>query len=84
MRPTHVEKPSKSYTIQLVICVILVMMIAIGMGIYIAKLNAWIALKQTYLKIPHSLEWNKRDRVLIIDSNGIRHDGDFIEDSDNT
>jgi hypothetical protein len=67
MCPTRAKKPRDNYTIQLVICVVLVMIIALGMGIYIAKLNAWIDIKKSYLKIPYSLECGKRQGAYIID-----------------
>ncbi|RON44217.1 hypothetical protein [Pseudomonas frederiksbergensis] len=79
MQPTSPERESDDYTAQFVLCLLLVLGIAIGMGIYIYKLNAWIDKKKAYL-IPQSSECGKGQGVFIIDPGGTRHSCYFVEE----
>ncbi|MGE8144055.1 hypothetical protein ACQKP7_02470 [Pseudomonas frederiksbergensis] len=79
MQPTGPESESDHHTAQFVFCLLLVLGIAIGMGIYIYKLNAWIDKKRAYA-IPQSSECGRGQGVFIIDPSGKRHSCYFVEE----
>ncbi|APC17578.1 hypothetical protein BLL42_18250 [Pseudomonas frederiksbergensis] len=81
MQPARSEKESDHYTAQFVLCLLLVLSIAVGMGLYISKLNAWIN-KEKADSAPHSLECGKGQGVFIIDPSGKRRDCNFVEEAE--
>ncbi|RON09271.1 hypothetical protein BK659_10060 [Pseudomonas brassicacearum] len=81
MQPAGSEKEGDHYTAQFVFCLLLVLCIALGMGIYISKLNTWISKKKAYLAT-HSLECGKGQGAFIIDPSGKRNNCYFVEDAE--
>ncbi|MFJ2366071.1 hypothetical protein ACIPIN_20595 [Pseudomonas sp. NPDC087697] len=81
MQPARSEKESDPYATQFVLCLLLVLCIAIGMGIYISQLNAWIDKTKQY-SVTHSLECGKGQGVFIIDPSGKRNNCYFVEDAE--
>ncbi|MCU1751747.1 hypothetical protein [Pseudomonas sp. 6D_7.1_Bac1] len=82
MQPARSEKESDHYTAQFVLCLLLVLCIALGMGIYISKLNAWIDKKKAY-SATHSFECGDGQGAFIIDSSGKRNNCYFVEEAEN-
>ncbi|TVT80822.1 hypothetical protein [Pseudomonas sp. H3(2019)] len=81
MQPAGSEKESDHYTAQFVFCLLLVLSIAIGMAIYISRLNVWIG-KTRLDSATQPLECGKGQGAFIIDPSGKRNNCYFVEDAE--